>query len=231
MKIIYITGIDGCGKTTQSKMLVDHLNVNQVSSQYQWLRWSPSVVRLINFIKKNKLSFIKKSKSTKSTKDMSLQLQENADFKDWSAFKTRLFSSTIFKYIWLKYAVWDYFLSYIKSKRSWKSEVVVLDRYYFDFIVDQSINFNENITDFQSRIENSILKNVVAPDLFILIEIAPETGWERKRDGTSLSHLKKLNKVYSSVKFDDNVIIIDGNLPVQMINEEINKVVLDFLRV
>jgi len=51
MKIIYISGIDGCGKTTQAKVLVQDLERKGVKTEYIWLRWEPSLLPVINFFK------------------------------------------------------------------------------------------------------------------------------------------------------------------------------------
>ena len=74
------------------------------------------------------------------------------------------------------------------------------------------------------------LKKFVKPDIFILIDIPPEIGWERKRDGTSMSHLKRLAQVYDEVKGQENVITIQGQQTTKEISEEIKTVVLNELR-
>ena len=224
MKLIYITGIDGCGKTTQSKMLTNSLIKDNINAQYQWLRWSPSIGKLISLLKKNN----NKIKKKKHVNDSDIQLNENVSFNKWSGFKNQLFSSAIFRLIWQKYSTWDYYFSYKKAASKWNADVLVLDRYYFDFVVDQSLNYNESSVAFERRINSGILKKIKQPDIFILIDITPETGWERKRDGTSLEHLNKLYKVYHEVKTNNNVYTVDGSLPPEQVQDEIKSIVSKF---
>lgn len=222
MKLIYITGIDGCGKTTQSKMLTDYLIEHGTNAQYQWLRWSPSIGKLISLIKKDN---VKEKIEKLAATDNCTQIIENKTFVKWADFKRRVFSSEVFRFVWSKYATWDYYFAYKKSCSSWNSEVIVLDRYYFDFIVDQSLNYEESPEKFESRIGGGILKNVKKPDVFILIDITPEIGWDRKRDGTSMTHLRKLYVSYNSIKSEKSVYVIDGSMSSELVRDEIINII------
>ena len=130
--------------------------------------------------------------------------------------------------MWLKYATWDYYFSYKKVASDWVGDVLVLDRYYFDFIVDQSLNYNENAITFEDRVNNGILQNIIKPDVFILIKITPELGWERKRDGTSIKHLRKLENIYNSIQEKKGVHVIDGSQPQQIVHDKIKSIVTKY---
>jgi len=233
MIVVYLTGIDGCGKTTQAKMLTDYLNSMGIKSQYQWLRWSPSIGKLISAMKSkpaDQSSNLKNNNISFSThNDSCLQANENLHHNKWSSIKNYLFSTWAFRILWLQYATWDYYYSYKKATPDWCADVLVLDRYYFDFIVDQSLNLRESVFDFEKRVENGCLKRFIQPDLFILIDISPETGWNRKRDGTSMAHLMKLDKAYKSIKSRKDVHIIDGAQTEVQIHHAIRNLVTDFL--
>ncbi len=221
MKLIYITGIDGCGKTTQSKLLVEYLNARLVKTQYQWLRWSPSIGRVISLFRGSH----SKNLTAHVINDSDIKSGENKSFNRWSKFKKILFSIWLFRMLWLKYSTRDYYQSYKRASSEWSGDVIVLDRYYFDFIVDQSINFNESAEIFDRKVKSGILRNLKQPDIFILIDITPEVGWERKRDGTSMDHLKKLSIIYDSAKHNDSVYVIDGSYSEQIVHDEIIKIV------
>ncbi len=223
MKLIYISGIDGCGKTTQSKKLVSHLNEMDFNAQYQWLRWSPSIGKIINLFKKENIT---NQVSDSKNLERDTQLEENKSFSKWYKFKNNLFSSKTFSYFWLKYATWDYYISYKQVSKKWTSNILVLDRYYFDFIIDQSINFNESPTVFDETVNRGILKQLRKPDIFIIIDIPPQVGWERKRDGTSIEHLKKLDNAYKTISLNKNIYIVDGTQTENKVSKDINEIVL-----
>ena len=213
MKIIYISGIDGCGKTTQAEHLVETLKKQGISVEYQWLRWEPSIVNTLKLIKKLL------GKNAKQT-DKAAATNEKADSK-WKTIKKQLLKSRIFSYIWLKYASMDYYRSYKKAIKHWKADIIVMDRYIFDFTVDQSINFKLNIDEMNTALARSKISKMHKPDHNIIINIPAEVGYKRKMDGTSVSYLQEREKLYSSMK-GNNVLHIDGTTSIEDIQKTIN---------
>ena len=93
MVIIYISGIDGCGKTTQARLLVDNLRNSGVDAEYIWLRWDPSFRKVFVFLK----SLVGKNKRKDSiSKNRKEQIQHNR----WTILKKILLSNKIFRWIW-----------------------------------------------------------------------------------------------------------------------------------
>ena len=216
MKIIYISGIDGCGKTTQAEHLVETLKQQGLSVEYQWLRWEPSIVNSLKLIK-NLLG-----KNAKQT-DKAAATNEKADSK-WKNIKKQLMKSRIFSYIWLKYASMDYYRAYKKAVKYWNADIIIMDRYIFDFTVDQSINFKLDIDDMNFALAHSKISKMHKPDLNIIINIPAEVGYKRKMDGTSVSYLQEREKIYSSMQ-GENVLHLDGTTSI----EDIQKAIYDWV--
>lgn len=212
MIIIYISGIDGCGKTTQATHLVEQLTKQGLSVEYQWLRWEPSIVNALKLIKKML------GKNAKQT-DKAAASNEKAD-NTWSNIKSSLMKSGLFRYIWLKYASIDYYRSYNKAVKNWKSDIIIMDRYIFDFTVDQSINFKLNIEQMNKVLSNSKVSKMHKPDHNIIINIPAEVGYKRKMDGTSVSYLAEREKLYNAMQ-GENVIHIDGTQNIEDIQTAI----------
>ena len=99
-----------------------------------------------------------------------------------------------------------------------------MDRYIFDFLADQSINFNVSTNKMDAMLDASKISNMHKPDLNIIIDITAETGFERKMDGTSLSHLRQRETIYSGFK-GNNVYHVDGHLPIEARQKRIQKLV------
>jgi len=213
MKIIYISGIDGCGKTTQATHLVEQLQQQGLSVEYQWLRWEPSIVHILKAIKKLL------GKNAKQTKQAA-ENNEKADSK-WKNIKKQLMRSRLFRYFWLKYASIDYYGSYKKAIKHWNADIIIIDRYLFDFTVDQSINFKLDIDDMNNAFMHSNIAKMHKPDHNIIINIPAEVGYKRKMDGTSVSYLQEREKLYRSMK-GDNVLHIDGTTSIVDIQKTIN---------
>lgn len=212
MKIIYISGIDGCGKTTQATQLVELLKKQGLSVEYQWLRWEPSIVNSLKLIKKILGKNAKQTHKAAAT-------NEKADNK-WSNIKKHLMKSKLFRYFWLKYASIDYYLAFKKAVKNWDADIIIMDRYIFDFTVDQSINFNLNIDEMNKVLSNSKIAKMHVPDHNIIINIPAEIGYRRKMDGTSVSYLKEREKLYNSMH-GENVLHIDGTESVEDIQKAI----------
>lgn len=212
MKIIYISGIDGCGKTTQATHLVEALQKKGLSVEYQWLRWEPSIVNALKLIKKLLGKNAKQTKKAAAT-------NEKADSK-WSDIKKRLMKSNLFRYVWLKYASIDYHRAYKKAIKNWNSDIIIMDRYIFDFTVDQSINFKLDIEEMNEAFAHSKIAKMHKPDHNIIINIPAEVGYKRKMDGTSVSYLQEREKLYSMMQ-GENVIHIDGTTSIEEIQETI----------
>ncbi|VAW50095.1 Thymidylate kinase [hydrothermal vent metagenome] len=211
--IIYLSGIDGCGKTTQATHLVETLKKQGLSVEYQWLRWEPSIVNALKLIKKLLGKNAKQTSKAAAT-------NEKADSK-WDNIKKQLMKSRLFRYFWLKYASNDYYRAYKKVYKSWQADIIIMDRYIFDFTVDQSINFNLNLDEMKQVFSNSKISKMHKPEHNIIINIPAEVGYKRKMDGTSVGYLQQREKLYNSMH-GENVKHIDGTTSIEEIQTAIN---------
>ena len=122
---------------------------------------------------------------------------ENKAHSSWTVLKSRLMSNPMFRWVWMKYATGDYFSSYKKARARWHSDYIVMDRYIFDFAVDQSLNFGMAPADFIKKSLSTPLRNMQTPDYSIFINIPAEVGYKRKMDGTSLEYLREREALYN----------------------------------
>lgn len=217
MKIIYISGIDGCGKTTQSIKLVEWLNASGKVSEYQWFRWEPSI-RLI--IKRLRKAFKLVENNQGKEHQTSIEI-EDTGHNDWSRIKKIILSARLFRWLWIQYATRDYSRAYRKIYNEWQSEYIVMDRYVFDFLVDQSINFDQSVQETYTEIKNTPFIEMRQPDLSIFIDIPYELGYKRKMDGTPLSYLKDRESYYGNAPITDNTLHVDGTNSVEQIHAQI----------
>lgn len=214
MKIIYISGIDGCGKTTQAQRLAERLKASGKTAEYQWLRWEPSVLPLIRKVRGD---LARKKNAARGAGDR--VADENSAHTNWKGLKRRLLSSKLFQMLWLFYATRDYYSAYRKARSTWKSDYIILDRYLFDFIVDQAINLGREPWAFRREIEKTSLRHAQKPDLTVIINIPAELGYTRKRDGTALEYLKEREAIYKNFGTADNVLHVDGTQTPEAIHE------------
>jgi thymidylate kinase len=202
MFIIYLSGIDGCGKTTQAKLLVEELQKQGLDVDYVWFRWEPSFRKIINAFR------MLKTKHTVATK-IDIVEAENAEQGDWLKFKRNILSNSVVRRLWLLFACFDYFTAYRRGFRKITSDVIVIDRYVDDFIIDQAINLKMPPEQSYLIKENFFLKKFHFPDFNIIIDLPAMEGYTRKSDGTSLSYLETREKYYKTMT-DSKTIHLNG---------------------
>ncbi len=224
MIIIYLSGIDGCGKTTQAKMLVNELQKNMVDAEYVWLRWEPSFRKVIGLFKSIKTKDLKKTHFKKET-------IENAKQDDWLIFKRKVLSMPTIRRLWLLYACFDYYSSCQKHFSKLTSQVIVIDRYVHDFIIDQAINMGTAPGDC-STIENNIfLKKIRFPDYNIILNIPAIEGYKRKNDGTALNYLEDRIPYYKKIFTSGKTKHFNGLDDIERLSKKIQQWVLSELAV
>ena len=203
MSLIYISGIDGCGKTTQAKLLVANLKSKGFDAEYLWLRWEPSLQKLIAFSR----SLAPGSRAKGFTDAAEI---EDAEQAGWLTVKNKILSNSVLKKLWWLYACADYYYSSQRRIRNLHAETIVVDRYLDDFIIDQAINFSLSSESWSKLSQNIFLLKFKPPDLRIIINVPASEAYVRKHDGTSLSYLKSREPYYTSIPVSTKTIHLNG---------------------
>lgn len=222
MRIIYLSGIDGCGKTTQAKLLIEKLQQQDINAQYLWFRWEPSFRHVI--------SVFRTAKQKKGPEKKQCIEQEDAKENDWLRFKRRILKNPLFRQVWLQYACGDYYYSYKRCFKKIKADVIVIDRFVNDFIIDQAVNLAipPNATEVIS--ENSFLKKFHFPDFKIIIDLPALEGYTRKGDGTPLQYLTTRGEYYKALQGNDTC-HLDGLQSIDELEKQIKTWVFEKLEV
>ena len=215
MTLIYISGIDGCGKTTQATLLVDLLKENGVDAQYAWLRWDPSFRNLFVFFR----SIIGK---TKKKKTIYRQHKEEIQHTQWISLKKALLSNSLLRRLWWEYASRDYYSSLKKKLRELSVDVLIVDRYIHDFIIDQAINLGIPPNDQLILLDKLKSKGFRFPDLNIIINLPAQEGYSRKLDGTPLEYLKEREMRYRQIPQEENTLQLDGTEKIDFLASNIS---------
>ncbi len=109
-------------------------------------------------------------------------------------------------------------------------KIVVMDRYYYSNIAYQSARGID-----PEKIRKMNEKIAPKPDLVILLDLDPEIGMERIRRRGELSpfedvgYLKKVREMFLRIA-DENTVIVDAGKPVEEVEEEVFRVVIDCIK-
>jgi dTMP kinase len=216
-KYIAIVGIDGCGKTTQAKLLVEYLSKKGIKTSYVWGRWQPWVLR--PFIKKWKKSV------TKNTGKPQEQVNEI------KSAKLRIFSNKFFRVAWFLFFIVEYVLQvfFKVTLKRLAGIMVVSDRTFYDSMIDQSINLRRK--NLIKSLSSPLMKFIFqSPNLAIYINCPSQTAFDRKNDIADASVLEERRILYDRLALEYKWTIVDGTLPVEEVFNRIKNAVDDNLK-
>lgn len=195
--LVCFQGNDGSGKSTQAKKLKVYLENNNQDVSYVWNKFEPRFSKPITIIVA-KLFFRKKGVYD--------NYQEHVEQKK-SLIKNR-FISKAYKYIWLSDYLSQIFFRIMKSYYI-KNDIVILDRYYYDAVVDVATELNLNDMEIQNLL-NNISKIFPRPVLTFLLDVPPEISFSRKEDIPSIEYVKGRRDVYLKIGKYLRMDVIDG---------------------
>jgi len=211
--LIVFTGIDGSGKTTQAKLLVDSLNQDGLCVSYVWNRWEPFFLRPL--IKKWKHN------ATKPTAD-----NEPAglipDFNKIKYKKQKLLDNPALRWLWLISFFVDYGVQvFVKVRlRLLKKCPVISDRTFYDSVIDQAVNLGKNRDWLLNSLDSFWMKFFFPePDMIIYIDCPEEIAFSRKIDvhTPNIEYFIERRKLYLALAGKYNWVKLDGTLPIDEI--------------
>lgn len=194
--LITIEGIDGVGKTTQAKMLAEHLkgeghDVVQLREPTDG-RWGKKIKNL----SKHGRTATPEEECRWFINDRREDVEQN-----------------------------------IKPALE-KQNVVIMDRYYYSTMAYQgALGLDvDKIRDMNEEFAPE-------PDLVIILDATPRTGLERITEGRreqlnyfeSLDYQEKVREIFLSFKEQDNVRVVDAGRGLDEVQEDIRRIVREFL--
>lgn len=193
--LITFTGIDGSGKSTISKALVEKLKTSNIDARYLW--WFEAENSLFRRILRN-FSGQKNEKKTVKKK----KLPESSFIKTLYQYMVLLDyqRQTIFK-VWLPLYL---------------GKTIVCDRYIYDIVVSFAMEFGYSKEKAKEML--SFLRSISpAPDIEFYVDISPQIALSRKNDIVSLEHHTELRRWYLDL-VAENMIVLDGTKSLQELN-------------
>lgn len=214
-KLICFTGIDGSGKTTFAKLLVEKLREHGIKVCYVYGRYQPIISKPAVLL--GKLLFAKNS-DIKEYKDYSNTKRAAAQNHPYSLFLYR------------NLLLFDYYLQLlIKIIIPIKFGIVIVcDRYIYDTIIND-IPRTQNSFDDIKKMTEIYFRIAPKPDIAFLIDVPENLAFERKNDTPSIDYLKERRGFYISFGKLYDMIILDGTNSLEKIEAEVMRSVFKWI--
>ena len=217
-KLICFTGIDGSGKTTLSKILVEALNKNGVKCRYVYGRLEPFLLK--PFISIGRRIFLKGKDMFENYTEYSNTKREEMkrnSFLSWAYWNILLFD-------YLLQLLFKIRLPYMLGKN------IVCDRYVYDTVItDLSVDMSYSKSEIRNMIKR-FFYIAPKPDLSFLIDLSEEIAFQRKDDTPSIEYLKERRKIYLEVGKEEGMMILDGSKNLNEIQQRVAEVVQRLLK-
>jgi len=209
--LICFVGMDGSGKTTLAKDLVETMRQNGIQYKYVYGRLEPFILK--PFIMIGRKMFLRGN-------DMF------EDYKQYSSAKNSAIKRHSFLFVFYRYVLlFDYFLQLLFRVRlpTILGKNIVCDRYVYDTaITDLSVDMNLSSLEIQDLIER-IFYIAPKPDLTFLIDLPEETAFQRKDDTPSIEYLRERRKIYLNIGKKYEMEVLDGSRSLNELESLIRK--------
>ena len=217
MKGIFIcfTGIDGSGKTTLAKALVDKLEENNIKSKYVYNRYKPIITRPLMVIAR--ILFLRGKNIL-------------ANYAEHSEAKRRIFKNRIVSRAYHYLLLFDYFWQVLFQVRLplMLGANIICDRYIYDTVItDIAIDLNYSTTKVKNILESRVYSSLFPkPSLIFLVDVPEEIAYQRKSDIPSIEYLKKRRGIYLDIGKKCDMVILDGTKSLEELYTDIERRVL-----
>jgi dTMP kinase len=213
MKLICLTGIDGSGKTTITRKLVEALNDQGYPAVYVYGRTDPFISRFI----------MNMGRST-----ILRQYNQWAHYDVYHSSKKRVMRNPLLRWIYTGTIWLDYYLqaSFKLLPMVFSRKLIILDRYVYDTIIsDLAVHLEYSHSQISQLIRRSFFL-LPKPTLTFLIDLPAEIAFARKNDVPHLHFLSERRNLYLELLRRPEVIRLNGEESIEKLVENILSTIL-----
>ena len=193
-RLVALCGIDGVGKSTQAANLVAWASESGLKADVLWCRWDPLLarpaIRLLN-------------RYSRSGGDV----QTVSEHDRRRGLKQRVLSVAPLRAAWRSLMVFDYGIrTSVRVRRARRRlDLLVLDRYWHDVIVDLSAGGE------MAKPPRLLTLLLPRPDLVLVLELPEEEAIVRQPDALDLTHLRQRRQLYGVVAEQPDAALVDAS--------------------
>lgn len=197
MKIICFTGMDGAGKTTLARDLVQLLRQRGIPASYVYGRTVPVISRFLMAL--GRATFLRGSDHWKQYESYAFKKRKTMR----NPILARIYSSAILIDFYLQ--IWAKLVPHVLA-----GEAVILDRYVYDTVIsDLAVHLSYSDQRLQRTLKAG-MRLLPRPQQVFLIDLPEEVAFSRKDDIPHISYLRERRRRYLQLKDLEGVYLLDG---------------------
>lgn len=201
MKLIYVLGTDGAGKTTVTQR-IRRAGLAGRRLSYLYCQHRPFFLWLLKL--PARLLFLRRTD----------QFQDYRAYKGRKDAAARRHPRLLKLYAWLWYAdVWLQTWPRVLWARC-VADVVVLDRYYLDWVVNLGVLTGNDI-DAMLRAARLLERTLPRADLHVFLDVSEETAFRRKDDIQSVDYLRERKTRYLQLAAHYGFVVVNADQPLE----------------
>ncbi len=211
-RFICFIGIDGSGKTTVSKSIVENLKKNGNKAGYIWLNTVPIFIKPIRFLSQ---------KFILNNKDIHRDYEGYTALRKEKANRNKLLRKIYYLIVFVDYFIWVYynfFSMYFQRK------IIICDRYVYDLAVNLGNILGYNVEKV-IKLTQSLLFFLPKPDLVILLDVDESTAFKRKSDTPHINYLLAHRPVYREIASYFNFKVVDASQNLDYVLSNVKEII------
>jgi dTMP kinase len=208
--------MDGSGKTTLTKLLVEELKKRGFKCNYVYGRYKPLLSRPVFMLGKL----------------LVLRRMDKEDYEEYSrAKKDTVGSHLLWASIYQKILLFDYSLQLVAKilLPTMFRKIIICDRYVYDTVINDIPRADDSI-GYVDRLIERCFYIAPKPDFVFLIDLPEEVAYKRKDDVPSIAYLKERRGIYLEIGAEYDMRILDGCKDLSVLKEQAQKEILDYIK-
>jgi thymidylate kinase/glycosyltransferase involved in cell wall biosynthesis len=208
--IVQISGVDGAGKSTQVERMLAAVREHERSVAALWCRWDPwlarPAVRLLDRLAAGGGEG-QSGATSGAPRDRRRRL------------RGRVLDNMLMRRLWLALMIVDYGLVTAARVRRRRREVdvLILDRYWHDVLVDFSAGGSLAHPPWLLR------RLLPDPDLMLVLDLPVETALERQTEGLDSRYFEDRRALYRAVVDRYGAVVVDASVDIDTVANEISE--------
>lgn len=205
-RFICIIGIDGSGKTTLAKGIVNRAKQDGIKYLYVWGNAQPILMRPLRWLARRILL---------RGKDMFRDYQNYKASKEAIVRDNKLISK-----FYRLLLMFDYYLWLITRVQLplLMGRKIICDRYVYDVAINLALVIGGNVEDAERYVEK-LLRIFPKPDLLIYLDVPDEIALSRKTDIPSIKYLQERRQIYKKLLISYRFNSLDGTESIESLTK------------